>query len=440
MSNSSNNTAQYFEQLKEFMQDVVSEKTAAHGETSHPSANVDDNTSDASEGARSAENSADVKDEIDGKSPDDLSSNDAGPTQDARQLNVGTQQSATGEDPSVENDFKGDKDDPGTAHAADTEDGEKFGSLQQACESASFGQAKTAALRLGNDILADMANGFGFGDAQSQKKAQAPVASQPQAVNQQVAPPVVKQAAVAPAAQAAADAGYQLATVLGMEKLSEEQRAEVTITQIVKEAEVDADLVGSYLHTLASEAEKQADGDLEDIVGGAAEAEDHDGIGDEESGMGEGGDIEGDILEALGGEGLEGEGLEGELEGDLEGSPESAILAEMAGGDELGGDPAGDGGGSISAEQIAAVVQALVEADATGPASDEEVLQQAAMGANELGIPDEELIAAGPEGAKLASALQSFKRTGKFQFKEATTSRERQIRDLMKAHVLELVG
>ena len=447
MSSSSAETAQYFAQLNEFMQEVAAEKTAASnteagghaGASSHPSTDVDDNTAAASEGARSAENSADVKDEIAGKSPDDISDGDAGPAQDGRQLNVGTQQSATGEDPSVENDFKGDKDDPGTSHPADTSDGEKFGSLERACDHASFGQAKTAALELGNDILADFANGFGFGEVQYQKKANAPLTSPSQAV-QPVAPPVVKQAAVAPEAQAAGDAGYQLASVLGMEKLSEEQRAELTINETIKEASCDADLVGSYLRTLAHEAEKAASGDLEDVIGGAAEAEDHDELGDEESGMGEGGDVGGE-------------------------SPESALLAEMAGGAEngmpqeegllggempleeglLGGEEEelGLGGGGVegvSPEQVAAIVQALVEAEATGPANDEEVLQQAAMGANELGIPEEELMAAGPEGAKLASALQSFKRAGKFQFKEATTTRERHIRDLMKAHVLEIVG
>lgn len=465
MSKSSVDTAQYFEQLNEFMKEVAAEKTAAanteagghEGASSHPSTDVDDSTADASEGARSAENSADVKDEVGGKTPDDISEGDAGPDQDDRQLNIGTQQSATGEDPSVENDFKGDKDDPGTSHPADTEDGEKFGSLERDCEDADFMQAKTAALSLGNEILADFANGFGFGEVQYQKKAQALLVEEPQAeINDQpVAPPAEQQAEVtaekqaeevAPEAQEAADAGYQLAAVLGMEKLSEEQRASLTIEQTVKDASHDADLVGSYLNTLAAEAEKQAEGDLEDVIGGAAEAEDHDSEGDEESGMEEGGDISAEspeaglLAEMAGGEGgLPEEELGLPEEDGLPGLPEEALgLPE----EELGlpGELPPEGGGGISPEQIAAVVQALVEADAAGPASDEEVLQQAIMGSNELGIPEEELMAAGPEGAKLASAFQSFKRSGKFQFKEATSDRERQIRDLMKAHVLELVG
>jgi len=430
MSSSSVQTAQYFEQLNDFMKEVAAEKTAAAnteaggyvGESSHPSTKVDDSTDDASEGARSAENQADVKNDIPGKSPDDISEGDAGPAQDDRQLNMGTQQSATGEDPSVENDFKGDKDDPGTTHPADTEDGEKFGSLERACTGADFWQAKTAALNLGNDILADFANGYGFGEVQIQKKAQAPLVEAPQ-YSQQVAPPAVKQAAVAPApaVQQAADAGYQLASVLGMEKLSEEERSAATIEQTIKDASYDADLVGSYLHTLAHEAEKIGEHSLEDpAFGGEAEGEDHDHQGDASSGMEEGGD-EAALLAQMAGE--EGGGLGGELGGGLE---------EELGGELGGGDPVDDAA-------VAEAIQQLVESGPE-PVSDEELLAQLAMALQESGVPGEELGAAGPEGQKLASALQSFKRSGKFQFKEATNDRERKIRDLMKAHVLELVG
>ena len=448
MTSSSVQTAQYFEQLNDFMKEVAAEKTAAAnteaggyaGESSHPSAKVDDSTADASEGARSAENSADVKNDIPGKSPDDLSEGDAGPAQDDRQLNMGTQHSATGEDPSVENDFKGDKDDPGTAHPADTKDGEKFGSLESACTGANFWQAKTAALNLGNDILADFANGYGFGEVHIQKKAQAPLVEAPQ-YQQQVAPPAVKQAAVAPAAQQAADAGYQLASVLGMEKMSEEERSAATIEQTIKDASYDADLVGSYLHTLAHEAEKIGEHPLEDpAFGGEAEGEDHDGFGDESSGMEEGGD-EAALLAQMAGEGGGGLGEElgGGLGGELGGGLGEELGGELGGG--LGGELGGGlgGGDQVGDAEIAEAIQQLVESGPE-PVSDEELLAQLAMALQESGVPGEELGAAGAEGAKLASALTSFKRSGKFQFKEATNDRERKIRDLMKAHVLELVG
>jgi hypothetical protein len=422
------------------MQEVAAEKTAAAnteaggyvGESTHPSTDVDDSTNDASEGARSSENTADVKSEIPGKSPDDLSEGDAGPAQDDRQLNMGTQQSATGEDPSVENDFKGDKDDPGTTHPADTKDGEKFGSLEQACEDASFMQAKTAALELGNDVLADFANGFGFGEVQIQKKAQAPLVDQRQ-YSQPVAPPAEKQAAVDPEAQAAADAGYQLASILGMEKLSEEERSAATIKQTIKDASYDADLVGSYLHTLANEAEKQAEGLDEELMVDGGE-DDLGGIPGTQEG------------EDIGGEGMP--------IGADEVDPGAGILEEMAGGEggelppELGGELGGGEGdieedGLPSKEVLLEVIEELVSAEGEDPAaavSPDEALEGVGNGMSEMGIPEEELAAAGADGAKLASALKSFKRSGKFRLKEATSDRERKIRDLMKAHVLELIG
>tara|TARA_B100000700_G_scaffold316021_1_gene404874 strand:+ start:3672 stop:4946 length:1275 start_codon:yes stop_codon:yes gene_type:complete len=424
MSSSSKETAQLFGQLTDFMEEIAAEKVAAAnteagghaGASSHPSTDVDDGTADASEGARSAENSADVKSDVDGSSPDNISEGDVGGSQDDRQLNIGTQQSATGEDASVEQDFKGSKDDPGTSHPADTEDGEKFGSFEEKCARASFNEAKNAALSLGNDVLADFANGYGFGEVQYQKKANAPSAQ-----NRAVAPVTHEQVApsadvVDPAVKQAADAGYQLASILGMEKLSEDQRAQATIEQTIKEAGYDADMVGSYLVTLAEEAEKQAEGDLEDVIGGAAESEDHDSPGDEASGMEEGGDVDA--------------GLE---------SPESEILEEVA--EEAPVEDALIGG--PSEDEVAEVIQSLVEAapEEESAISDEEALAQLAMALQETGIPEEELLAAAPvEGAKLASAIKAYKRSGNFQFKEAANDRERKIRDLMKAHVIELVG
>ncbi len=438
----SNNTvtAQLFGQLSEFMAEVAAEKTAEanteaggyQGATTHPSADVDDSTADAQEGARSAENAADVKADVDGTSPDDLPEASPGSdNQDERQLNIGTQQSATGEDPSVEDDFKGDKDDPGTSHPADTEDGEKYGALEAQFDNASFMEARAAALNLGNDILADFANGYGFATGQTQKVAasenRGTVKNPGATAAESYAAPAVAYSAPqekqAADLQESADAGYVLASVLGMEKMSEDQRAQATIEQTIKDAHFDADLVGSYLGALANEAEKSGEHDLEDVVGGAVEAEDHDELGDDASGMEEGGDLapelgEGeDILGALGGGGLGGdEGLEG-----------------------LGGI---EGGGGVGEEDIAAALGGIEGGEPEAPVvGEEESLAQLAAALDELGISPEQLAAAADEGgAKLASAVTKFKRSGKFRHKEATTARDRQIRDLMKAHVLELVG
>jgi hypothetical protein len=83
------------------------------------------------------------------------------------------------------------------------------------------------------------------------------------------------------------------------------------------------------------------------------------------------------------------------------------------------------------------------------------------MALEELGIPPEALLQAVAEGGgemggempaeapKMAAAADlnaigravvNFKRAGKFQVKEARTKRSRQLRDVMKQHVLELVN
>jgi hypothetical protein len=65
------------------------------------------------------------------------------------------------------------------------------------------------------------------------------------------------------------------------------------------------------------------------------------------------------------------------------------------------------------------------------------------MALEELGVSPEELAAAamqGGQGPKLASAVKAYKRSGNFEHKATANGRERKIRDLMKAHVLELLG
>jgi hypothetical protein len=105
-----------------------------------------------------------------------------------------------------------------------------------------------------------------------------------------------------------------------------------------------------------------------------------------------------------------------------------------------------------------------------GAPSEDEAVQELAMALEELGIPPEALLEAaqggggmGPEAGaapeaamagaepapKMAAAndlyaigaeVIRFKRAGKFQVKEARTKRSRQLRDIMKQHVLELVS
>ena len=78
------------------------------GKSTHPSADAPNSGQPAKEGERSAENTADVKADQGPPSVDSTAPNTVG-DQDKQQLNIGTNQSATGDDPAVEDDYK-DKD------------------------------------------------------------------------------------------------------------------------------------------------------------------------------------------------------------------------------------------------------------------------------------------------------------------------------------------
>ena len=143
------------------------------GETTHPVKGVDDRTDDAQEGARSAENTSDVKDDQGSPAVDATAPGTPG-GQDSAQLNIGTNQSATGEDSAVETDSaKGGKDDPGTqrgqtAHPARTDndslDGHKYAQAQAVLDKVATAEVS------GNTFLADLAT---VANAEVQAKAAA---------------------------------------------------------------------------------------------------------------------------------------------------------------------------------------------------------------------------------------------------------------------------
>lgn len=152
--------AQLFDQLRDFLSEVENEKrasvrkraeantetTAQGGPTSHPSKDEDDGTTPATDGARSKENTGDVKKMIPTGGVDAAS--DDTPSQEDQQYDVGIGSTSTGEDPSNEDNYKSEKEDPGTTHPATT-DGEKYSSLH-------FGQLRKLAAYKANDILSDI--------------------------------------------------------------------------------------------------------------------------------------------------------------------------------------------------------------------------------------------------------------------------------------------
>lgn len=383
------------------------------GASAHPTAHVDNNVQKAETGSRASEYEADIKKQQGALAVDNTPELPYEGRQDEVQQNIGTNVAATGEDPAAEKDFKGDKDDPGTSHPAKANDGEKYSSV-------SFKEAMDRAAVLGNDILATLLN------ASAEKAAEMPAFLKEKKKDESKGELKGDQhkldvdndgkiegsdlAALREGKEAAFKAGYELAAALGMSKEAAEASVREVAANTLREADEMADLFLGYLTSKAAAA---------DMGDEAAEGEDHSAPGDDESGASPMGDMGGETA-----------GLEG-----------------MMGGEDAGAAPMG--------------------AEGAGAPSEDEAVQELAMALEELGIPPEALIGAlqgeggggemppaGPEaGAEMApkmasvndlnaigAAVINFKRSGKFQVKEARTKRSRQLRDIMKQHVLELVN
>jgi hypothetical protein len=398
---------------------VPSDPGGYQGASSHPSVSVGNDVQDAPEGERAREYEADIKKQQGALSVDNAPEMSQDGRQDDVQLNIGTNAKATGEDPAAEKDFKGTKDDPGTSSPVKANDGEKYSSM-------SFKEAREACSNLGNDILANLIN---FGTA-NLKQAEMPPALA-KALHEKKESPAEEKAehkgegnlkgdqhkldvdddgkiegsdlAKLRAGKAAAyDAGYELAAALGVEKEAAEAAVREVCANTLREADEMADLLIGFLSAKKAEA---------DVTDEAASGEDHGAPADAASGA-----------------------------SDAPPAPAGG-LEDMMGGADAGADTG----------------------DAGGEPSDDEAVQELAMALEELGIPPEALLqalsggdaggaagGAAPEVAPKMAAAQdlnaigravvNFKRAGKFQVKEARTKRSRQLRDIMKQHVLELVN
>jgi hypothetical protein len=434
-------TADLFGRIGDLLEEIGEEKSAndkqamddpggKDGKSSHHSATIGDDgdlPQPAPEGEMSADNTKEVKKQIPNSVDSEPEATPANaPTQDEVQLGQGVDAAKpTGEDPGTERDYKGTKEDPGsgssemggTSHPAKGSFGEKY-STDQLTDMADDDLFKLAA-DLGNELLADVANGL----FEPTKKAEE-------------TPATPGQSAATPAESA--DAGYKAAAAAG-DATDVDQVAGQVITQIVKTAHHQADLIASYL----SQEKAAMEGEEEEVdpTGGAGEGEDH---GTEETEGGEG------PTEAPP---EEGSPLEGGAPG---GGEEEALLAAMAGGGEgMGGEgpPMGDpgmggpemGGPPMGGPEMGGPPMGGPEMggmgappEALGGMGDEEALQQLAMALMELGIDPAMLAQAGGPAPKLASAVTDYKKTGKFQVSETKTAAERQVRNYMKGYINEL--
>lgn len=418
-----------FAQLNALAEEISQSKTAAEksagpvpsdpggymGASSHPSAHADNRVQDAPEGARMREYESDIKEQQGALSVDNTPEMSQEGRQDDVQLNLNTNSSAVGEDPAVEKDYKGTKDDPGTSHPAKTTDGEKYGSV-------SFKEARAMCGDLGNDILANLIN-FGAGKLTKQSEMPAALKQHKEDKNEKDTKGNKGNlkgdqhkldvdhdgkiegsdlAALRAGKEAAFKAGYEIAAAAGVEKNAAEAAVREVCANTLRDTDVMADLLLGFLS-----GQKRANDALEESV----EGEDHNAPGDASSGASD--------------------------------APPGLEAMMAGGGDEMGGDMGGEMGGM-------------------GEPSEEEAVQELAMALEELGISPEELMAAvgggdaGMGGApapamepKMAAARDlndigraviNFKRAGRFQVKEARTKRARELRDNMKQHVIELLN
>jgi hypothetical protein len=399
------------------------------GASAHASASVDNSGQSASTGARASEYETDVKKQQGALAVDNTPELSQEGRQDDVQLNIGTNVAATGEDPAAEKDYKGTKDDPGTSSPVKANDGEKYSGV-------SFKQARAQCGALGNDILANIIN---FGTDKLTKQSEMPEALAKSLGKKNEPASKLKGdqhkldtdndgkiegsdlAALrngdsdSDDKEASFKAGYELAQQLGLEKGAAEASVREVCANTIREADEMADLFIGFMTS------KQAS---EDATEEMAEGEDHSAPADAGSGAGD--------------------------------APVPSGLEAMVGGDPMAGGMGPEMGGAP---------------EAAGEPSEDEALQELAMALEELGIPPEALLQAlsgaggeggaapaGPEAAmaaeapktaaaktaaelgEIGAAVVNFKRAGKFQVKEARTKRSRQLRDIMKQHVLELVN
>lgn len=396
------------------------------GKSQHASASVDNGCQTPTPGAHASENSADISEQQ--GAPSVQNTADAKPGDDKdRSLNLGMQASYTGEDVPTP---KPGKDDPGTSSPAKVDDGEKFASL-------SFKEAAARSADLGNQILADLFTGL--------NKTAAPATPAAAAAAAAAAP-----AAGATSKEAQFREGYELAGAMGLSKEAAEAQVSEIAEHTIRDALLEAELVGNYFKTASDDA---AEGEDHSTPGGTQE--------DGGSGAGEG-EGSGDASRTSGGEGPGG------------GAPAGDPLAGLGGGGAPGGAPGGGapGGGMNQEQALQELVMAMQELGITP-----EMLEQAVSGAGgapggapmgggapggmpggapaggppPMGGDPLAMGAAGagagpapggppPEAMKLARAARSFMRSGKFEFKQAGSKEARELRNKMKLHLQELMA
>lgn len=239
-------SANVMDLVDDLLNKVVQAKQAndpSMGKTTHPSEHVDNSTHPPTEGAHSSELTANIKRDVPISVDAEAEKKPtAGTMGEANGTNIGIKQTATGEDPAVENDY-----DKGGGHPDDSIGGESTHPARTDNHAIvpKFGSAKLAGLaemnqqfaQIGNDLLAAVT-------AEMNTAKTAAVAP--------VVPPVKQAAApVAPAIspEAATAAGYDLAGALGMDKTALDAIVKQSIVEVMANASKEAEKVAKVVHS-----------------------------------------------------------------------------------------------------------------------------------------------------------------------------------------------
>jgi hypothetical protein len=418
-----------YDELRSFLAEVQQVKAASSkkaeanteagsvgGGTSHPVKSVDDQTGDASEGARSSENTADVKKQVPAGGVD--SANDNPPDQEDQQHDVGITSTATGEDPANEDNYKGTKDDPGTSHPAKTEDGEKYSSMN-------FNKLKGLTEKKANALLAKISNVIKQAELHGDQEKLDVNPKDGKITGSDLAALRSRKGETTHGKKEdekkAAAVGYDQAVQSG--EANEEEAAAFFKTaseNMLRSALESATATGQYLTAFVSQLQKKAeeeekeDAAHEEAESPAEEAAEH---SPSDEGMASGGDIgatEGDLA-AMGGEEMPAGGDEGSIDELL------GALAEMGvSPDEVMAALSGEEGGDMGLPP---------EAGALPP---EAVMAEAPK-----------MAAAKANNRQLLGLVKAAKvraRSGKFQISSAKTAGQRKLRDEIKKCIAEIVG
>jgi hypothetical protein len=425
-----------FSSLRQFFDEIDGEKQAAAplsepgsigGETTHPSKSVDDGLVKLQEGARFKENTSDVK-EQEGAASVENAGDPKGQMQYETQ--IGVKHAPTGEDPAVEDDFKGTKEDPGTTSVMKADDGEKYGEWD-------FKKLAAAIGNLGNEIMADL----GAGKVVEKRGAPAaPKGPTQKAAAALIAPARADEKTQAPEAdeetKAAAAAGYKLAAVLGLDEGGADAQVQAMVETVIKEAQAQADGVAQFIDAYYQTVKQAGDPAATEGEGPGAGA------------MPPGGDP------AAGGD-------------------------PMAGGDPAAGGPGGPGGPGggqdpmeILAQLPPEVLQQLVAAIQQGglggggdpamagaggpppgaggppPGAGGDPTENLSGAMHEMGVSPDDVAAAAPKVAadqretllKIAAAVKDRRRSGRLGYKMASTPYDEAVRAEMRQYLAEVIG